>query len=174
MFQCIPCQWRNLHVQWWAHWLLRCWIGCVWVTVSGTAGALEELEAPLCDPAVVASGGQIECERPRAALPPELPASSGEAPMCDETGASIGVRTPVPELDRGRLEALPCEAVLALFGGKSLDFPRASARLTRPEPAPAGVERSGLALEPRMSSRSAEGMPRLGCRWCCPSVPSRT
>jgi hypothetical protein len=48
--------------------------------------------------------------------------------MCDETGASVAARIVIPEVDRGRLDALPCELVLALFGGKKPDFPRASAR----------------------------------------------
>jgi hypothetical protein len=48
--------------------------------------------------------------------------------MCDETAASVAARIVIPEVDRGRLEALRCELVLALFGGKKWDFPHASAR----------------------------------------------
>jgi hypothetical protein len=109
--------------------------------VSGSAHALEPDDSELvgsgdwlCDPDRVASGDAIECERPSPPELPELPADSEEAPMCDETGASIAALLPVPELDRGRFEVLPCESVLALFGGKTLDFPGVPARLSDHKP----------------------------------------
>jgi hypothetical protein len=121
--------------------LVQCWLVCLLLTASRNASALEEPETPLadpdaalCDPDVVASGGSIECERPREVQLPEVPADSGEAPMCDETGASIGARMQIPELERARFEALPfealrCEILLALLAGKGLNLPHAAAQL---------------------------------------------
>ena len=42
-----------------------------------------------------------------AALPADV-----EAPMCDPMGASVAARPDIPEVDGGRLEILPCEALL--------------------------------------------------------------
>jgi hypothetical protein len=126
--------------QWWYGWhagmrraALQCLLLCALIVSARSASALEESDAGLlepgvasCDPDALASGAQIECERPPPA--PVLPPDAGEAPMCDETGASVAARIVIPEVDRGRLEALPCELVLALFGGKKLDIPRGSAR----------------------------------------------
>jgi len=122
--------------------LVQCWLVCVLLTASRASARVEpDSDAPLpdsdlalCDPDVVASGGQIECERPREAQLPELPTDSAEAPMCDETGASIGARMPIPQLDRARFEALPfealpCEFLLTLFGGKGLNLPHAAAQI---------------------------------------------
>jgi hypothetical protein len=106
--------------------LVQCLLALSLMALARRASAIEDPAAPLCDPDAVASGSQIECERP--APPPVVPPDAGEAPMCDETGASVAARIVIPEVDRGRLEALPCELVLALFGGKKLDFPHASAR----------------------------------------------
>ena len=106
--------------------LVQCLLALALIALARTSSALEDPAAPLCDPDAVASGTQIECERP--APPPVVPPDTGEAPMCDETGASVAARIVIPEVDRGRLEALPCELVLALFGGKQLDFPHAAAR----------------------------------------------
>jgi hypothetical protein len=38
------------------------------------------------------------------------------APMCDPDGASVAAGEDIPEMDRGRFEALPCEAQLLLSG----------------------------------------------------------
>jgi hypothetical protein len=38
------------------------------------------------------------------------------APICDAMGASAGVPAEVPEVDRGRLEELPCEALISFVG----------------------------------------------------------
>jgi hypothetical protein len=56
--------------------------------LPGVAGAADL--APL--PAPVAGAGETP-----------------EAPMCDPTGASVGVRAEVAEVDRGRFEEAPCE-----------------------------------------------------------------
>jgi len=111
----------------------RCLLACALVVSARSASAFEEPVAPLfepvaplCDPDAVASGVQIECERPAPA--PVAPPDAGEAPMCDETGASVAARIVIPEVDRGRLDALPCDLVLALFGGEKLDLPHGSAR----------------------------------------------
>lgn len=50
---------------------------------------------------------------------PEPVSGAGEAPlapMCDAMGASAGVPAEVPEVDRGRLEELPCEALISFVG----------------------------------------------------------
>jgi len=50
---------------------------------------------------------------------PQPVAGAGEAPlapMCDAMGASAGVPAEVPEVDRGRLEELPCEALISFVG----------------------------------------------------------
>jgi hypothetical protein len=111
--------------------LRSCVLVCVLLlTAARSSLAADGGEEPLCDPDVLTSGGQIECElppplagAPRAGA--ELPLDSGEAPMCDETGASIGAQLQIPEIDGGRIESLPCEALFALFREKLLDFPRA-------------------------------------------------
>lgn len=122
--------------QWWYGWHaglrrgLRCLLAVALIASARSAHALEDPDAPMCDPEAVASGNQIECERPPPppVAPPVASPEVAEAPMCDETGASVAARIIIPEVDRGRLEALPCELVLALFGDKKLDFPHASAR----------------------------------------------
>lgn len=38
------------------------------------------------------------------------------APMCDPDGASVAAGEEIPEIDRGRFEALPCEAQLLISG----------------------------------------------------------
>jgi hypothetical protein len=145
--------------QWWYGWhagwrrvAMHCLLACALIASARSASALEDPAAPLCDPDAVASGSQIECDRP--SLPPVVPPDAAEAPMCDETGASVAARVVIPEVDRGRLEALPCELVLALFGGKKLDFPHASARWGshRPpaEPAELTLARADAALAPAL------------------------
>jgi hypothetical protein len=122
---------RGLHLQRQVQGLLRaCMLVCVLLTAARSSLAAEEGEEPLCDPDVLASGRQIECELPALVadaprVGAELPLDSGEAPMCDETGASIGAQLQIPEIDSGRIESLPCEALFALFREKLLDFPRA-------------------------------------------------
>jgi hypothetical protein len=61
---------------------------CLLCGLSGVAAAADL--APL--PAPVAGAGETP-----------------EAPMCDPTGASVGVRAEVPEVDRGQFEEAPCE-----------------------------------------------------------------
>lgn len=51
------------------------------------------------------------------------------APMCDPDGASVAARDDIPEIDRGRFEALPCEAQL-LMAGWRLDSPEFGCRAT--------------------------------------------
>jgi hypothetical protein len=62
----------------------------------------------------------------------ELPAGnvpdSAEAPMCDPMGASIAARPDIPEVDGGRLENLPCEALLLMTGWR-LDSPELAGRV---------------------------------------------
>jgi hypothetical protein len=41
------------------------------------------------------------------------------APMCDPDGASVAAGDDIPEIDRGRFEALPCEAQLLLAGWRT-------------------------------------------------------
>jgi hypothetical protein len=62
-----------------------------------------------------------------------------EAPMCDPHGASVAAPTEVPEVDRGKLEELPCDALIR-WVGMSIDFgdsdPQAVARGSVPPSAP--------------------------------------
>ena len=68
--------------------LLHCVVGAVLLTGAQSALASDDFGPPVCDPDIVASGGQIECEGPP---PPPAPAPDvAGAPLCDETGASIG------------------------------------------------------------------------------------
>jgi len=66
-------------------------------------------------------------------------ASDDEAPMCDPHGASVAAPTEVPEVDRGKLEELPCDALIR-WVGVSIDFgdsdTPAVARGSVPPPAP--------------------------------------
>jgi hypothetical protein len=52
---------------------------------------------------------------------PAHEADGSAAPMCDRTGASVVAVVEVPEVDRGRLEQLPCddERWLALLGSRA-------------------------------------------------------
>lgn len=46
-----------------------------------------------------------------------LPASGdGEAPMCDPMGASVAAGLEIPEADGGRMDELPCEALILMAG----------------------------------------------------------
>jgi hypothetical protein len=52
-----------------------------------------------------------------APLPPPV-AGAGEldeAPLCDQTAASVGVRAEVAEVDGGRFETLPCDGLVSLL-----------------------------------------------------------
>jgi hypothetical protein len=66
-------------------------------------------------------------------------APDDEAPMCDPHGASVAAPTEVPEVDRGKLEELPCDALIR-WVGMSIDFgdsdTPAVARGSVPPPAP--------------------------------------
>jgi hypothetical protein len=60
------------------------------------------------------------------------------APMCDQHGASVAATAEVPEVDRGKLEELPCDALL-LWIGSGIDlslFDAAVAHDGLPPPAP--------------------------------------
>jgi hypothetical protein len=66
-------------------------------------------------------------------------AADEAAPMCDPHGASMAAPTEVPEVDRGKLEELPCDALIR-WVGMSIDFgdsdTPAVARGSVPPPAP--------------------------------------
>jgi hypothetical protein len=99
-------------------------------------------------------------------------ASDEDAPMCDPHGASVAAPAEVPEVDRGKLEELPCDA-LWLWIGAGLDLSdfddSAVARNGTPPPAPElqldrerpeGVIEGVGALPARSDER---GLPDLGC-----------
>ena len=48
--------------------------------------------------------------------------------MCDPMGASVAARPEIPEVDAGRLEILPCEALLMMTGWR-LDSPEFAGRV---------------------------------------------
>jgi hypothetical protein len=48
-------------------------------------------------------------------------ASDDAAPMCDPHGASVAAPTEVPEVDRGKLEELPCDELIR-WVGVTIDF----------------------------------------------------
>jgi hypothetical protein len=80
-------------------WLLRLLIGYLlpaWCCIAGAAATAE------------AATGTDAADEP--------------APMCDPDGASVVAPENIPEVDRGRFEALPCEAQLLLSGWR-LDVP---------------------------------------------------
>ena len=66
-------------------------------------------------------------------------ASDEEAPMCDSHGASVAAPKEVPEVDRGKLEELPCDALIR-WVGIGIDFGDSDtpvvARGSVPPPAP--------------------------------------
>jgi hypothetical protein len=70
-----------------------------------------------------------------AAPAPSPPVSAEGAPMCDPMGASVPALPEIPEVDRGRFEELPCEALLLMTGWR-LDAPElgSHAALHDPEP----------------------------------------
>jgi hypothetical protein len=72
-------------------------------------------------------------------------AADPAAPMCDPDGASVAAGEDIPEVDRGRFEALPCEAQLLMagwrpdapeFGEKALHFDDRESQPPRPPEAP--------------------------------------
>jgi hypothetical protein len=66
------------------------------------------------------------------------PVPDEPAPMCDPDGASVAAPEDIPEIDRGRFEALPCEAQLLLSGWRP-DMPelgRKAVSCRDAEPAP--------------------------------------
>jgi hypothetical protein len=72
-------------------------------------------------------------------------AAEEDAPMCDPHGASVAAPTEVPEVDRGKLEAMPCDALLLrwLGSGYELDSDGPAAGDALPPHAPdLGLERS--------------------------------
>lgn len=66
-----------------------------------------------------------------------LGAPAEAAPMCDPMGASVVALPEIPEVDGGRLEELPCEALLLMTGWR-LDAPELGRKavLHDPEPQP--------------------------------------
>jgi hypothetical protein len=92
--------------------LLLCYLLPVWCCIAGAAGT-----------AFAASGSEAPGE---------------PAPMCDPDGASVAAPEDIPEVDRGRFEALPCEAQLMLSGWRP-DMPELGRKATScrdAEPAP--------------------------------------
>jgi hypothetical protein len=56
-----------------------------------------------------------------SSAPSGSPAADDSAPMCDVHAASVAARAEVPEVDQGKLEPLPCDALFQLVGwGKEL------------------------------------------------------
>lgn len=111
-------------------------------------------------------------------------AGSAEAPMCDPSGASVAARPELdlPLLDQGRLEELPCDAVMWLqLGLRALEAGAevADADSERPQPAPAEFERQRsdcgceLAQSPRLERRPPELLPRPVARALAPSAAHR-
>jgi hypothetical protein len=49
-------------------------------------------------------------------------AAEEEAPMCDPHGASVAAPTEVPEVDRGKLEEMPCDALLLRWLASAFDL----------------------------------------------------
>jgi hypothetical protein len=80
--------------------------------------------APSCEPLAidtVENGSELPAAGACVGAPieaaPEQPRSENPdagAPMCDRTGASIAATVEIPEVDRGRLEPLPCDAQIWL------------------------------------------------------------
>lgn len=77
-----------------------------------------------------------------------------EAPMCDPTGASIGVRAEVAEVDRGHFEQAPCDDTGSFMrwalGGEEHDGPASANRGLPSQPPRLDLERghADAALSP--------------------------
>jgi len=102
-------------------------------------------------------------------------AADEAAPMCDLHGASVAAPTEIPEVDRGKLEELPCDALLRWMGSglepSDSDGPAAVARDTTPphppelqlDPGrPAGVLDPISALPERAAPQSMAEPPFTG------------
>lgn len=137
----------------------------------GDVGAVEPSGALLCEqsePGNSELASERKCERRDVApaLPPDpgSVAAADTAPMCDVTGASVEGRVEIPEIDQGRLDVLPCEVVVALFGWKLADLQLEEAALSSAErqpvpPSTAPHERSiaVLAVSPSALLRDEPG-----------------
>jgi hypothetical protein len=90
---------------------------------------------------------------------PLNPVASEPAPMCDPDAASVAAQDEIPEIDRGRFEALPCEAQLLLSGWQP-DLPEVGRRAVRcgdvDPPAPAQHADS---VRPRPEGTRQAGVP---------------
>jgi hypothetical protein len=78
-------------------------------------------------------------------------AADEEAPMCDLHAASVAAPTEIPEVDRGKLQELPCDALLRWVGSglepSDSDGPAAIARdTTPPHPPELRLDRSRPAV----------------------------
>jgi hypothetical protein len=108
---------------------------------------------------------------PAAALSPDrgpAPVASEPAPMCDPDGASVVAEDEIPEIDRGRFEALPCEAQLLLSGWEP-DAPEVGRRAVRcGDVDPIAPTQHADAARPR-----CEGVEPLGVPFPARSEPSR-
>jgi hypothetical protein len=84
------------------------------------------------------------------------------APMCDRTGASVVAVVEVPEVDRGRLEQLPCddERWLALLG-------------SRARPGECFIGASERAPEPRQPALGARATRQEASASFRPNLPAR-
>jgi hypothetical protein len=103
-------------------------------------------------------------------------AADEAAPMCDPHGASVAAPTEVPEVDRGKLQELPCDDLLLRWMGSELepshfDGPAAVARDTTPPHPPSlqlersrpeGVLETIIALPERTAPQSLAEPPWLG------------
>jgi hypothetical protein len=109
-----------------------------------------------------------------AAAQPLAAAASEPAPMCDNDAASIVALDDIPEIDRGRFEALPCEAQLLLAGWQP-DAPELGRKAARcddaepptpahhvaaPRPRPEGASQLGT----RLPARSEPAPAKLGAQ----------
>jgi len=87
------------------------------------------------------------------------PPSDEPAPMCDPDGASVAAQDTIPEIDRGRFEALPCEAQLLLSGWQpdAPELGRKAVRCGDSEP-PTPVQHAA-ALRARPEGACQSGVP---------------
>lgn len=70
-----------------------------------------------------------------AVAAPALSAAAEAAPMCDPMGASVVALPEIPEVDGGRLEEMPCEALLLMTGWR-LDAPELNRKAALHDPEP--------------------------------------
>jgi hypothetical protein len=70
-----------------------------------------------------------------APTPSKLEPAADAAPMCDPMGASVAAQPEIPEVDGGRLEELPCEALLLMTSWR-LDAPELGSKAALHDPEP--------------------------------------